>query len=105
MPTRLKEDFEIPDKLKNIYQEMEISPLGILKNYALSFVNGKIQKYDAEKSYFEKKHGQSLEELRRKIDAMENEENFEWEDDLNDWEFAVENLKYWKRKAVELQGK
>lgn len=105
MPTRLKEDFEIPDKLKDIYQEMEISPLGILKNYALSFVNGKIHKYDAEKSYFEKKYGQSLEELRRKIDAMENEENFEWEDDLNDWEFAVENLKYWKRKAEELQGK
>lgn len=28
---------------------------------------------------------------------MENEENFEWEDDLMDWEFAVENLSVWQR--------
>ncbi|MDR4507418.1 MAG: hypothetical protein MRJ65_04120 [Candidatus Brocadiaceae bacterium] len=78
--------------------------LGLLKNYALNLVNGKIQKYEVEKSCFEKKYGQSLEDFRRKLDAMENEENFEWEDDLNDWEFAVENLKYWKRKASELQN-
>ena len=64
----------------------------------------KIHKYEVEKSCFEKKHGQSLEDFRRKVDAMENEENLEWEDDLNDWEFAVENLKYWKGKAAELQS-
>ena len=104
MAIHIKKDFEIPDELMNIYQEMEVSPVGLLKNYALNLVNGKIHKYEVEKSCFEKKYGQSLEEFRRKIDVMENEENFEWEDDLGDWEFAVENLKYWKRKAAELQS-
>ncbi|TLD40541.1 MAG: hypothetical protein JETT_3178 [Candidatus Jettenia ecosi] len=89
MTTHIKKDFEIPDELMNIYKEMEVSPVGLLKNYALNLVNGKIHKYE--------------EEFRRKIDGMENEENFEWEDDLSDWEFAVENLEYWKKKAVELQ--
>lgn len=104
MTIHIKKDFEIPDDLMNIYQEMEVSPVGLLKNYALNLVNSKIHKYEAEKSCFEKKYGQSLEDFRRKVDAIENEENFEWEDDLNDWEFAVENLKYWKRKAAELQS-
>ena len=35
---------------------------------------------------------------------MEDEEHFEWEDDLNDWEFVVENLKYWKQKLDGLQS-
>ena len=103
MAIPIKKDFEIPDKLMNIYQEMEVSPVGLLRNYALNLVKGKIQKYEVEKSCFEKKYSQALEEFRRKIDVMEDEENFEWEDDLNDWEFAVENLRYWKRKAEELQ--
>ena len=32
MTTRMKEDFEISDKLKDIYRDMEVSPVGILKN-------------------------------------------------------------------------
>ena len=42
-----------------------------------------------------KKHGQSLENST-KIDIVENEENFEWEDDLR-LKFAIENIKYWKK--------
>ncbi len=103
MTIHIKKDFEIPDELMSIYQEMEVSPVGLLKNYALNLVHGKIHKYEVEKSCFEKKYGQSLEDFGRKVDATENEENFEWEDDLKDWEFAVENLKYWKKKAAELQ--
>lgn len=100
----IKKDFKIPDELINIYQEMEVSPVGLLRNHVLNLVSGKIYKYEVEKNFFEKKYGQFLEEFRRKIDVMENEENFEWEDDLNDWEFAVKNLKYRKQKAVELKS-
>ena len=31
---------------------------------------------------------------------MEKEENFEWEDDLMDWEFAFENFRYWQKKPM-----
>ena len=34
---------------------------------------------------------------------MEHEENFEWEDDLMDWEFAVENLTLWRKRLREIQ--
>ncbi len=103
MTTQTKKDFKIPDELMDIYQEMEISPVGLLKNYALNIVCGKIHKYEIKNVCFEKKYGQSLEEFRRKIDVVENEENFEWEDDLKDWEFAIENIKYWKKRQRNLK--
>ena len=31
MTTQTKTDFKIPDELMDIYQEMEISPVGLLK--------------------------------------------------------------------------
>lgn len=100
----LKEEFEIPNKLKDIYREMEVSPMGLLKNYALTLIHGKIHKYEVENMHFEKKYGCTFEEFRHKVEGMRNEENFEWDDDLMDWEFAVENIKYWQKKAQELTG-
>jgi len=94
MTIHLKKDFEIPDTLKNIYREMEVSPVGLLKNYALNLVYSKIHKYETESMYFEKKYGCAFEEFKHKVEGMKNEENFEWEDDLLDWGFAVENLEY-----------
>ena len=41
---------------------------------------------------------QNFREFEVRIENMENEENFEWEDDLMDWKFAVENLIYWQKK-------
>jgi hypothetical protein len=42
MVTQLKEEFEIPDKLKDIYRKIEVSPVGILRNYALNLIHSKI---------------------------------------------------------------
>jgi hypothetical protein len=103
MPT-IKENFEISGLLKSIYNEMEISPVGILKNYALNLVYSRIHKYEAENLHFEKKYSCKFAEFKQKIESMENEENFEWEDDLMDWEFVVENLKHWQKKVQELQS-
>lgn len=104
MSVHMKEDFEIPNKLMDIYRDMAVSPVGLLKNYALNLIYGKIHKYEVENVFFEKKYGQSYEAFKHKIENMEDEEHFEWEDDLNDWEFVVENLKYWKQKLDELQS-
>lgn len=104
MSTHLKEKFKIPDTIENIYREMEISPVGLLKNYALNLVYGKIHKYEAESRYFEKKYVCTFEEFKHKVDSMQDEEKFEWEDDLMDWEFAAENLTYWQKRAREIQS-
>jgi len=97
----LKEGFEIPEKLRSLYKIMEVSPVGILKNYAMNLIYGKISKYEVENRTFEKKYRCSFEEFKKKIEYVE-EENFEWEDDFMDWRFASENLLYWKKQMDEI---
>lgn len=65
-------------------------------------IHARIHKYEAEKSFFESKHKSSFEAFRERIESMQDEENFEWEDDLMDWEFAMVNLTYWQEKAREI---
>ncbi len=103
MTAIVKEKFEISDTLVQLYQEMAVSPVTLLTNYALSHIHTKIQKYTAENAHFEKKHGCTFHEFKSKVDAMKDEENFEWEDDLMDWEFAVENLMLWRKRLQEIQ--
>ncbi|MBI5416972.1 hypothetical protein HZA55_03350, partial [Candidatus Poribacteria bacterium] len=69
----------------------------------LNQVYSKIHKYDNENIHFSKKYNCSFEEFNHKIDLMNDKENFDWEDDLMDWKFAFENLKYWQKKAKEIQ--
>ena len=104
MASRANNHFEIPDNLKNIYGEIEVSPIGVLKNYALNVVQGKVQKYEAENKHFEKKYGCLFEKFKKKNQDLKNQEVFEEDDDLLDWEFACENLKYWRKKAKELNN-
>lgn len=100
----IKDNLEISGLLKSIYKEMEISPVGILRNYALNLVYSRAHKYEAENMHFEKKYGCKFSEFKQKIESMKNDENFEWEDDLMDWEFAVENLKYWQEKIQDIRN-
>ncbi len=98
MQTNLVESLEIPKFLLTFYQEAAISPADLLKNYAMNHILSKIHKYEAENNLFKKKYSCNFKEFKDRIEHMENEENFEWEDDLMDWEFAVKNLALWKRK-------
>lgn len=104
MSTQTKENFVIPDTLKNIYNEIAVSPMNLLKNYALNLIHSKIQKYEAENLYYKNKYDCTFEKFKQKVNDMKDNEVFEWEDDLMDWEFAIENLTYWKKKVEELQG-
>jgi len=98
MQHNLIESIEIPKFLFAFYQDAAISPTELLRNYALNHILSKIHKYEAEDNYFRKKYSCKFREFKAEIETMENEENFEREDDLMDWEFAVENLAVWKRK-------
>ena len=57
MTLHVKEEFTISEKLKDVFMEMEVSPVGVLKNYALNLVYNKIHQYEAENGLFEKKFG------------------------------------------------
>lgn len=76
----------------------------LLTNYARSHIHAEIQKYTAENAHFEAKYGCPFTEFKHKIDRMADEENFEWEDDALDWEFAVENLTLWQQRLQEIQA-
>jgi hypothetical protein len=89
---------EIPEELINIYKNMDLSPILILKNYAINIIYNKVSKYEAEINFFKNKYVCSFEELKNKTQDIKNEENFEWDDDLLDWEFAIENFKYWQEQ-------
>lgn len=105
MEKELYTKIEIPESLLHIYKDMAVSPVYLLRNYALNMVQEKINKYGAEDRHFIKKYNCSFEEFKARVDAMENEENFEWEDDLMDWEFAVANIKSWEQKKENIDFK
>lgn len=63
----------------------------------------KIDQYEAECDLFAGKHGMSLEDLESILHKDRGSEDFEKEEDLEDWEFAVHAVKWWKERADELR--
>ncbi len=104
MSAKCKDQLNIPAPICRILNEMNVSPIELLKNYALNQIHGRIQKYEAENSLFERKYGCTLESFRRKIESATGHEDFEWEDDLMDWEFAAASLEHWRQTGRELQA-
>lgn len=96
-------NIQIPSVINNIFREVDISPSNLLSQYVLNIVYSKINKYEAEILSFENKHNSTYKEFKGKIEKMKNEECFEWEDDLMDWEFAFQNLNYWKNKVKDIK--
>lgn len=95
-------NIQVPKVLSDVCKEMAIAPVGIIRNHVLSRIQGKIRKYEAEDARFRKKHSCDFKEFEARIGDMENEENFEWEDDLMDWKFASENLELWRQRGEEI---
>lgn len=95
--------FTIPEIINNLYSEMHISPENILRGYAISTIYSKIDKYKSESNLLERKYKCAYQQFKNRVETMENEENFQWEDDLMDWQFAVENINYWQNKLEEIE--
>ncbi len=64
----------------------------------------KKEQYKAEIEFFEKKYGVRLSEFKKKLRNVRGRENFNKEDDLEDWEFAANALKWWTKKAKEFKN-
>ncbi|MBC8179840.1 hypothetical protein H8E88_01835 [candidate division KSB1 bacterium] len=98
------QNYIIPEAINKFYSEMQMSPEYILKGYAISAIYSKIDKYKSESNLFERKYKCDYHQFKNRIEAMENKENFKWEDDLMDWQFAVENINYWQFKLKEIEA-
>lgn len=75
----------------------------VLREYFILTGLTKLSRYEAECSRFKKKYGEPLESFRDMLNQKRNEEDFEQEDDLMDWEFANAALNWWQSRISELR--
>jgi hypothetical protein len=75
----------------------------VLREYLILTGLTKLSRYEAECSRFKNKYGEPLESFRDMLNQKRNEEDFEQEDDLMDWEFADAALNWWQSQISELR--
>ncbi|MBU0734545.1 MAG: hypothetical protein KJ573_08295 [Proteobacteria bacterium] len=63
----------------------------------------RVEQYKAECHFFQKKYGMSMEEFESRLHEEKGYEDFEKEDDLADWQFSLETLRWWEEKERNLQ--
>jgi hypothetical protein len=74
-----------------------------IKNQALMIILAKLDKYESENSFFEKKYLMTFEEFQKNIQAQTKTENFEEEDDYLDWRFTREALESLGKKKEDMK--
>ena len=94
---------ELLKSIHSVFLEShETDEEGALVEVSLMIAISKRDKYLSECRRFEDKYKTTFESLVSKVRAEKGKEDFEVEDDLNDWEFAVTSLKWWDSKVAEL---
>jgi len=94
---------KIEDKLKNILEKEQINPENALREFVILSILGKKEKYLLEISKFEKKYNSDFYSFAKLIHSKRNQENFEIEDDLMDWEFAIKSLEILESNLAKLK--
>ncbi len=84
-------------EILSLYEEIGLSPIEPLRLYAEKYIKKKILRYENEVKFYERKYKATLEEMKNC-----HGEDFDFEDELMDWEFAWENLRYWQNKLKQL---
>ena len=75
----------------------------VLRGWALLTAMSRVEQYQAECEFLQKKHGKSLAEFERSAHAIKGQEDFAVENAIDDWEFAAEALTWWQSKVEELR--
>ena len=68
------------------------------KDAVLLFILAKIDQYKGEKEYFENKYRRDFQEVEQEAHSVKGKEDFQLEEDLEDWEFAIKSLEYWDKE-------
>ena len=93
----------ISQKLGALKQALQFD-VGLIHDWALFLALSRSEQYSAECELFERKYGMKLEELENRLHREKGMEDFEQEEDLDDWEFCLNAMKWWKDKVKELQS-
>lgn len=101
--TNIAMNDELLKSIHSIFLEShETDEQGALVEVSLMIAISKRDKYMGECRKLEDKYNMTFENLQSKIRAEKGKEDYEIEDDLNDWEFALTSLKWWDSKVTEL---
>jgi len=64
------------------------------------FILSNIDRYSGEKEFFKNKYKKEFHLVEKKAYSLKGKENFKLEEDLEDWEFAIKSLEYWKTEFL-----
>lgn len=76
----------------------------IVRDWALIMALSKLEKYRAENEFYRNKYHMELEEFETILHKDKGQESFEKEEDVEDWEFSLNAMKWWEEKVKELQN-
>ncbi|MBU0988895.1 MAG: hypothetical protein KJ823_01780 [Proteobacteria bacterium] len=85
------------------FSERYDTPKAFIKDLALMLPLSRVEQYRAECEFFQKKYAMSMEEFESRLHEEKGYEDFEKEDDLADWQFSLETLRWWEEKERNLQ--
>jgi len=85
--------------VETISKEKFTSTDMIIPNKALLTALSKIEKYQAECDVFKHKYEMSFEEFDLILHKKKGKEDINREEDCEDWEFALNALKWWRDKV------
>lgn len=90
------------ETLNNLLKELGYKSIeeAAIKQIELTLLS-KISKYKAEDEFFRKKYKNDFETFIKKIEVIKNED-FEVEDDIMDWKFAVETMRKYEKQYHQL---
>ena len=86
-----------------LIKEGYLTQEAFIKDSALIIALSKIEQYQAECDFFNHKHNMEVKEFEQHLHQEKGMEDFKKEEDLEDWEFTLSALKWWKEKANELR--
>ena len=79
---------QVRDEVSDVFQYLGIKDINeIIESEAVMLLLSKESRYQSEYNRYKTKYHSEFQEFKKKIEASE-QENFEIEDDLMDWEFA-----------------
>lgn len=76
----------------------------LARDWVLMVALSRLEQYQAECEFFEKKYNTSFEQFERLTHQKKGVEDFRQEDDIDDWEFSANALKWWQVKVEALRN-
>ncbi|OQX23095.1 MAG: hypothetical protein BWK80_27795 [Desulfobacteraceae bacterium IS3] len=80
------------------------SPETLARDWALMLALSKLEKYKAECDFFEHKYKMNFEDFETFLHKEKGKEDFEAEEDIEDWEFALKAFQWWEDKIQEIKN-